>query len=48
MINKQEMLSMELNEMAPAKTKSSIDGRGSPKRKDEMNDQRQNLELLDG
>lgn len=40
MINKQEMLSIELNDMAPAKSKSGLDGRGSPKRKDELNDQR--------
>jgi hypothetical protein len=41
MLNKQELLQMELNEMTPAKgSRTGIDGRGSPKRKDELNDQR--------
>jgi hypothetical protein len=39
---------MELNEMTPAKGSRSNDVRGSPKRKDELNDQRQNLDLLIG
>ena len=41
MLQKQEMLQIELNEMKPPKaSKSNIDARGSPKRKEDMNDQR--------
>jgi len=41
MLQKQEMLQIDLNEMQPPKgSKSNIDARGSPKRKEDMNDQR--------